>query len=80
MALLDLDPDQLLSTTRAVRKRLDFARPVLVLGCNEGTDRTSALAGLGNILPAMWSFMLAARWRTPRGRISSRPPGRIRTR
>lgn len=28
MALLDLDPDQLLSTTRAVRKRLDFARPV----------------------------------------------------
>ncbi|MEO6126423.1 MAG: nitroreductase family protein [Ilumatobacteraceae bacterium] len=28
MALLPLDPDQLLSTTRAVRKRLDFARPV----------------------------------------------------
>jgi nitroreductase len=151
MALLDLDPDQLLSTTRAVRKRLDFARPVpeqlirecvamalqapsgsnvvtmrfvvvrdekqrraiggiyrevyarykaspsypgnptgepardrvqqrvassadylgehmgdapvLVLGCNEGRDRASALAGLGNILPAMWSFMLAARAR-----------------
>ena len=168
MALLELDPDQLLSTTRAVRKRLDFARPVpgpvirecvamalqapsgsnvvtmrfvvvrdeqkrraiggiyrkvyarykaspfypgrpgrdaerdrvqrrvassadylgehmgeapvLVLGCNEGTDRASALAGLGNILPAMWSFMLAARWRTPRGRISGRPPGRTRTR
>ena len=168
MALLNLDPDQLLSTTRAVRKRLDFARPVpetvirecvamalqapsgsnmvtmrfvvvrdeekrkaigqiyrevyagykaspfyagrpsgdaeddrvrqrvassadylgehmgdapvLVLGCNEGTDRASALAGTSNILPAMWSFMLAARWRTPRGRISSRPPGRIRTR
>jgi nitroreductase len=151
MTLLDLDPDQLLSTTRAVRKRLDFGRPVpgplirecvamalqapsgsnvvtmrfvvvrdeekrraigeiygeiyarykasgsypgrpsgdaerdrvqqrvassadylgdhmgeapvLVLGCNEGTDRASALAGLGNILPAMWSFMLAARAR-----------------
>jgi nitroreductase len=151
MALLALDPDQLLSTTRAVRKRLDFARPVpdqlirecvamalqapsgsnmvtmrfvvvrdekkrqaigeiyrqvyarykaspsyagrptgdaerdrvqqrvassadylgehmgdapvLVLGCNEGHDRASALAGLGNILPAMWSFMLAARAR-----------------
>jgi nitroreductase len=151
MTLLDLDPDQLLSTTRAVRKRLDFARPVpgplirecvamalqapsgsnvvtmrfvvvqdeekrraigeiyreiyarykasgsypgrlsgdaerdrvqqrvassadylgahmgeapvLVLGCNEGSDRASALAGLGNILPAMWSFMLAARAR-----------------
>jgi nitroreductase len=28
MALLDLDPDQLLFTTRAVRKRLDFAKPV----------------------------------------------------
>lgn len=26
--LLDLDPDQLLTTTRAVRKRLDFDRPV----------------------------------------------------
>jgi nitroreductase len=151
MTLLDLDPDQLLSTTRAVRKRLDFARsvadqeiracvamalqapsgsnlvtmrfvvvrdaekrraigeiyreiyagykaspgypgrpsgdterdrvqqrvassadylgdhmgeaPVLVLGCNQGTDRASALAGLGNILPGMWSFMLAARAR-----------------
>ena len=28
MSLLPLDPDQLLSTTRAVRKRLDFSRPV----------------------------------------------------
>lgn len=28
MTLLDLDPDQLLSTTRAVRRRLDFDRPV----------------------------------------------------
>ena len=28
MPLLDLTPDQLLSTTRAVRKRMDFARPV----------------------------------------------------
>jgi nitroreductase len=151
MAVLDLDPDRLLSTTRAVRKRLDFSRPVpgqlirecvamalqapsgsnvvtmrfvvvrderkrqaigdiyrqvyaqykaspgypgnraedtdrdraqrrvassadylgehmgdapvLVLGCNEGPDRASALAGMGNILPAMWSFMLAARAR-----------------
>jgi nitroreductase len=34
--LLDLTPDQLLSTTRAVRKRLDFDRPVpleLVMEC-----------------------------------------------
>jgi nitroreductase len=37
--------------------------PVLVLGCNEGSDRASAVSGLGNILPAMWSFMLAARAR-----------------
>ena len=28
MTLLDLTPDELLHTTRAVRKRLDFARPV----------------------------------------------------
>jgi nitroreductase len=28
VTLLDLNPDQLLSTTRAVRKRLDFTRPV----------------------------------------------------
>lgn len=36
MALLDLNPDELLSTTRAVRKRLDFDRPVsldLILEC-----------------------------------------------
>ena len=36
--LLDLDPDQLLSTTRAVRKRLDLERPVdpaLVRACIE---------------------------------------------
>ncbi|MDA0371052.1 MAG: nitroreductase family protein [Actinomycetota bacterium] len=38
MALLPLDPDQLLSTTRAVRKRLDFECPVpddLVRECVE---------------------------------------------
>jgi nitroreductase len=151
MTLLNLDPDQLLSTTRAVRKRLDFSQPVpdqlvrecvalalqapsgsnvvtmrfvvvrdeqkrqaigdiyrqiyagyktspgypgnptgdterdsvqqrvassadylgehmgdapvLVLGCNEGHNRAAATAGLGNILPGMWSFMLAARAR-----------------
>jgi nitroreductase len=142
MTVLELAPDQLLSTTRAVRKRLDFDRavpddlirdcvrlalqapsgsntitmrfvvvrdpelktaiagyykqsydryrtqqqprdeqghrvassadylsehmaeaPALVIGCNKGLDRKSAQAGLGNILPAMWSFMLAARAR-----------------
>jgi nitroreductase len=151
MTTLDLKPDELLSTTRAVRKRLDFTRavpdslirecvamalqapsgsniltmtfvvirdektrraigdvyrevytrykaspwypgnapgegapdpaqvrvaesadylgehmgeaPVLVLACNQGGNRDSATAGLGNILPATWSFMLAARAR-----------------
>ncbi|WP_212997938.1 nitroreductase family protein [Winogradskya consettensis] len=37
--------------------------PALVLGCTIGPDRASAEAGLGNILPGMWSFMLAARAR-----------------
>ncbi|MFI5844037.1 nitroreductase family protein [Catenuloplanes sp. NPDC051500] len=151
MTLLDLDPDQLLSTTRAVRKRLDLDRPVpddlirecvamalqapsgsnvvtmrfvvvrdvakrraigdvyrtvyeayraspgypgnpvgdperdarqakvaasadflgehmgdapvLVLGCTEGPNRAVAQAMIGNLLPGMWSFMLAARAR-----------------
>ena len=157
MALLELGPDELLSTTRAVRKRLDFSKsvpddlvrecvamalqapsggneiamrfvvvrdralvaaiadvyaqcwdmytaspgfagkikkdttelqaqqnrvadsatylsqhmaesPVLVLGCTtsrrlEGVPAAQAASALANILPAMWSFMLAARAR-----------------
>jgi nitroreductase len=151
MALLDLNPNQLLSTTRAVRKRLDFTRPVpdelvrecvamalqapsgsnvitmrfvvvrdeakrraigdvyrevyagyraspnypgggdaqtehgrqmarvgesadylgehlgeapvLLLACSEGPDRKAATRMLGNVLPGMWSLMLAARAR-----------------
>lgn len=151
MTLLDLDPDQLLSTTRAVRKRLDLTRPVpddlirqcvamalqapsgsnvvtmrfvvvrdeakrraigdvyrevfaaykaspaypgnptgdperdrvqarvarsadflgehmgdapvLVLGCVEAPNRAYAEESVGNIMPGMWSFMLAARAR-----------------
>ena len=35
--------------------------PVLVLACNEGPDRAGG--GMGNVIPAMWSFMLAARAR-----------------
>jgi nitroreductase len=150
--LLPLDPDELLSTTRAVRKRLDFDRPVpaelirecvsmalqapcgsnvvrvrfvvvtdpekrqkigqfygeafaeyraspnyagkqvmpdpasqaqqnrvassseylaermgdapaLVIAVNTGPDREAATAGIGNVAPAAWSFMLAARAR-----------------
>jgi nitroreductase len=152
VALLDLTPDELLSTTRAVRKRLDLNRPVpddmirecvtlalqaptgsnvvttrfvvvtdpgkraalgeiyrdgydkfmrspgyprrwsfddartkaqydkmsssaeylgehmgeapaLVLCCSTGPNRQSALAGASNVLPSIWSFMLAARAR-----------------
>ncbi|MGZ4772892.1 MAG: nitroreductase family protein [Ilumatobacteraceae bacterium] len=157
MSLLELGPDELLSTTRAVRKRLDFGRPVpddlvrecvalalqapsasneiamrfvvvrdratvaaiagvyaqcweiyasspgfagkikrdtdalhaqqqrvassatylaehmaecpvLVIGCTtsrrlEGVAAAQAASALGNIMPAMWSFMLAARAR-----------------
>jgi nitroreductase len=154
VSLLPLDPDQLLSTTRAVRKRLDFTRevprdlvrecvaaalqaptgsnvlttqfvvvtdedkrrevgriygevyagyrasagypgkltegaaetadaktrmrvassadylgehmgeaPVLVLSCSVGPNRDAAKAATGNVMPATWSFMLAARAR-----------------
>ncbi len=157
MSLLELGPDELLSTTRAVRRRLDFSRPVpddlvrqcvalalqapsggnqiamrfvvvrdratvaaiagvyqqcwqiyasspgfagkikrdtdelhaqqqrvassatylaehmaecpvLVIGCTtsrrlEGVAAAQAASALGNIMPAMWSFMLAARAR-----------------
>jgi nitroreductase len=37
--------------------------PALVIGCNVGETRDAAKAGMGNILPGMWSFMLAARAR-----------------
>jgi nitroreductase len=152
VSLLDLTPDELLSTTRAVRKRLDLSRPVpdelirecvalalqapsgsnvvtmqfvvvtdeakrraigqiyaecytlyksspfyagsldhgddaqqaqqqrvassadflgehmgeapaLVLACNTGADHAAAARAMGNVLPGMWSFMLAARAR-----------------
>ena len=33
MSLLELGPDELLSTTRAVRKRLDFTKPVPMTSC-----------------------------------------------
>jgi nitroreductase len=42
--------------------------PVLVLGCTasrrlDGVPAVQSASALGNILPAMWSFMLAARAR-----------------
>src|SRR5258708_3499801 len=100
MPLLNLSPDELLSTTRSVRKRLDFSRAVeseVIQECLElavqaptggnsqnwhfvlvtDAQQRQALgdiyrgglpvfdqAGMyGSILPAVWSFMLAARAR-----------------
>jgi nitroreductase len=37
--------------------------PVLVIAVNSGATRAHAANTLGNVLPAMWSFMLAARAR-----------------
>lgn len=37
--------------------------PVLVIAANQGANRAAAVAGMGNVLPAAWSFMLAARAR-----------------
>jgi nitroreductase len=37
--------------------------PTLVIAANRGANRAAAVAGMGNVLPAAWSFMLAARAR-----------------
>jgi nitroreductase len=37
--------------------------PVLIIACNAGHSRRAAVAGMGNVLPATWSLMLAARAR-----------------
>lgn len=37
--------------------------PALVIAANTGVDRETARAGMGSVLPGMWSFMLAARAR-----------------
>ena len=73
MPLLDLTPDELLSTTRAVRRRLDLSCPVEhevpahVFACIEGRPEGLAPADLawfyGSIIQAGWSFQLAARAR-----------------
>ncbi len=94
---LDLTPDELLSTTRAVRKRLDLTKPVerevleeclqmmrigdavvhlaehihevpvhvipCVQGRYEGKSNALVSSMFGSIIPAAWSFMLAARSR-----------------
>jgi nitroreductase len=48
------------SSGQTLARRMGEA-PALVLACNVGADRRSAAAGMGNVLPATWSFMLAAR-------------------
>ena len=48
------------SSGQTLARRMGEA-PVLVLACSLGADRRSASAGMGNVLPATWSFMLAAR-------------------
>jgi nitroreductase len=37
--------------------------PALVIACNRAANRKAAVSGMGNVLPAAWSFMLAARAR-----------------
>lgn len=56
MSLLDLNPDQLLSTTRSVRKRLDLTRPVepeLIRECVE--QAVQAPSGSNT---QMWHFVI----------------------
>lgn len=97
METLNLSPDELLTTTRAVRKRLNFDAPVddalvrecveialqaptgwneqgwhfVVVSCVNGrVEKVPAefavvtqASTYGSIVPAVWSFMLAARAR-----------------
>jgi nitroreductase len=70
MTVADLGPDELLTTTRSVRKRLDLGRPVpleLVRECLEvgrqGLQAGNQAGAWGSLLPAAWSYMLAARAR-----------------
>jgi nitroreductase len=112
MSHLKLTVDEVLTTTRAVRKRLDFDRPVeyavirecldlavqsptgsvgqfwqfvvvddaeylaenlgrapwllvpLIVGRFDGMNTSATAGAFGSILPAVWSFMLAARERS----------------
>ena len=63
------DDDRLQAQQARVASSADFLgdhmgeAPALVLACNTGPNRRAASAGMGNVLPAAWSFMLAARAR-----------------
>jgi nitroreductase len=56
MTYLDLTPDQLLSTTRAVRKRLDFSRPVEPEIINECIELAVQAPSGSNT--QMWHFVI----------------------
>jgi nitroreductase len=58
MATIDLSPDQLLSTTRAVRKRLDLARPVERELLEECLDLAIQAPTGGNVQG--WHFVVVA--------------------
>src|SRR5207244_2384472 len=68
--ILDLTPDELLSTTRCVRRRLDLTRPVereVLEDCLRLAQPAppASYRGAWHLVlgPATWSFMLAARSR-----------------
>src|SRR2546422_11776574 len=56
MPLLDLTPDALLSTTRSVRKRLDFSRPVEPVLIDECLDLAVQAPTGGN--RQLWHFVV----------------------
>lgn len=56
MPLLDLSPDQLLSTTRAVRKRMDYSRPVEIEVIKECLDLALQAPSGSNIQG--WQFVV----------------------
>ncbi len=58
MTTLDLSPDELLTTTRAVRKRLDFERPVPLLLVEECIR--IALQGPSGSNARSWHFMVVS--------------------
>jgi hypothetical protein len=64
-AVLPLGPDELLSTTRAVRERLDLSRDVepelLIHGRTDSAPVVMQASSWGSLLPAAWSFMLVHR-------------------
>jgi nitroreductase len=67
--IVELSTNALLTTTRSVRKRLDLTKPLPIVPCVEVSDSDGTLTGenanqyWSSIMPAAWSYMLAARSR-----------------